>query len=114
MGYELHISRAEEYYASEENPIAMEEWLSFADGFPALRATGWIGGAEDRQPIYEYTCADGSSVSLVWFEGAIDIKGQFGGDAYQEFGRIADDLQASLQGDDGERYTAGGVLPPAR
>ncbi|MEH1166050.1 hypothetical protein V6V47_11765 [Micromonospora sp. CPCC 205539] len=77
-------------------------------------ADGWLGWDEDRQPIYVYTCTDGSVVSLTWFEGAIEIKGHFDGDAYQEFGSIGEALQANLQGDDGERYTADGVRPPAR
>ncbi|MGC4868101.1 hypothetical protein ACLQ3B_22020 [Micromonospora sp. DT53] len=111
MAYELHITRAEEYYESEEHPIALEEWLSYAESSAALRAGGWLGSDDDRQPIYQYTCTDGSVVVLTWSEGAIDIKGQFGGDAYQEFGRIGRDLQANLQGDDGERYTADGVFP---
>ncbi|MFI6331355.1 hypothetical protein ACIBBG_24000 [Micromonospora chersina] len=114
MGYELHISRAAEYYHSEEHPIALEEWLSYAENNPSLRVGGWLGRDEDRQPVYEHTCRDGTLVSLTWFEGAIEIKGQFGGDAYREFGSITEDLRANLQGDDGERYTSSGVLPPTR
>ncbi|MFI7426662.1 hypothetical protein ACIBPB_06715 [Micromonospora sp. NPDC049836] len=114
MGYELHISRAEEYYDSEEHPIALDEWLSYAESNPALGVGGWLSWDEDRQPIYEYACTDGSLVSLTWFEGAIEIKGHFEGEAYHEFGSIAEDLRANLQGDDGERYTASGVLPPTR
>ncbi len=112
MGYELHISRAEEYYDSAERPIPLIEWLSYAENNPALGVGGWLGWNEDRQPIYEYTCTDGNLMSLTWFEGAIEIKGHFDGDPYQEFGSIAEDLQAHLHGDDGERYTASGVLPP--
>ncbi|MFI7284634.1 hypothetical protein ACIBOV_30685 [Micromonospora chersina] len=114
MGYEIHISRAEEYHDSEEHPIALEEWLSYAERNPGLRAHGWLGWNEDRQPIFENTCADGSVVSLIWFESGINIKGHFDSDPYREFGAIAEDLRANLQGDGGERYTAGGVLPPTR
>ncbi|GGO08317.1 hypothetical protein [Micromonospora parathelypteridis] len=112
MGYELHITRAAEYYDSEEHPIALDEWFSYAENTPALTVGGWIWWGEDRHPFYVYTCADGSVVSMTWFEGAIDVKGHFGGDAYREFGSFAEDLRADLQGDDGERYTASGVLPP--
>ncbi|WP_435207201.1 hypothetical protein [Micromonospora sp. bgisy143] len=114
MGYELHISRAEEYYDSEERPIALQDWLSYAEGNPALRAGEWLGWGEERQSIFEYTCGDGSVVSLTWFEGGITIKGHFDSDPYREFGAIAGDLRANLQGDDGERYTADGVLPSVR
>ncbi|MFC0030298.1 hypothetical protein ACFFMM_12290 [Micromonospora chaiyaphumensis] len=114
MGYELHISRAEEYYDSEEHPITLDEWLSYAEINPMLRVRGWLGRDEDRQPVYEHPCTDGSIVSLTWFEGAIEIKGHFDGDAYREFGAVAEDLLANLQGDHGERYTASGVLPPTR
>nr|WP_055505007.1 hypothetical protein [Nonomuraea pusilla] len=111
MGYEIHISRAEEYYDSEARPITLAEWLSYAESNSALSVGGWAEGDEDRMPIYAYTCKDGSEVSLSWFEGAIRIKGYFAGDPYQEFGTFAIDLQANLQGDDGERYTPNGVLP---
>ncbi|MEU5786135.1 hypothetical protein ABZ754_00210 [Micromonospora purpureochromogenes] len=114
VGYELHISRAEEYYDSAERPIALDEWLSYAESNSTLRVGGWLGWDEGRQPIYEYTCADGNVVSLTWFEGAIEIKGHFDGDAYREFGAVAENLQANLQGHHGERYTASGVLPPTR
>ncbi|MFF5181445.1 hypothetical protein ACFY2Q_25735 [Micromonospora sp. NPDC000316] len=114
MGYEIHISRADEYCDSEEHPIALEEWLSYAESNPALRAGGWLAWGEDRQPIFEYTCVDGSVVSLTWFEGGIDIKGHFDSDPYREFSALATDLRANLQGDEGERYTADGVLPPTR
>jgi hypothetical protein len=47
---------------------------------------------------------------LTWFEGAIEIKGHFHGDAHRELGAVAEDLRANLQGDHGERYTGvGGV-----
>ncbi|MEU9742624.1 hypothetical protein AB0E12_25915 [Micromonospora chersina] len=114
MGYEIHISRAEKYYDSEEDAIALEEWLSYTERNPALRASGWLGLEEDRQPTFEYTCADGSLVSLTWFEGGINVKGHFDSDPYREFGALAEDLRANLQGDGGKRYTADGVLPPTR
>lgn len=77
MGYEIHISRAEEYDESEGQPITLPEWQSYADGNPALSVGGWLGWDEDRQPIYGYTCADGSPVSLTWFEGANRHQGPF-------------------------------------
>ncbi|MBG6070046.1 hypothetical protein [Micromonospora ureilytica] len=112
MGYELHVTRAAEYYESEEHPIALDEWLAYAERSPTLTQGGWIWWDEDRHPFYVFTCGDGSVVSLTWFEGAIEIKGHFDGDAYREFGGLAEDFQANLQGDDGERYTPSGVLPP--
>ncbi|RZT80661.1 hypothetical protein EV382_3919 [Micromonospora violae] len=52
-------------------------------------------------------------VSLTWFEGGIDIKGHFSSDPYREFGSLAENFGATIHGDDGERYTADGVLPPS-
>lgn len=62
MGYELHISRAAEYYDSDRHPIALDEWLAYAESRPTLNVGGWLGWDEDRQPIYEQTCTDGSVV----------------------------------------------------
>lgn len=71
MGYELHITRAERRYESEEHPISLTEWQSYAAGHPALEEMGWVGWDDARVPVYGYTCTDGSVVSLTWGEGAI-------------------------------------------
>ncbi|MEH0929382.1 hypothetical protein [Micromonospora sp. CPCC 205558] len=113
MGYEIHVSRTEEHYDSAENPIELEDWLSYADASPSLSVGGWLGWDEDRQPIYLHTCADDSVVSLTWFEGGIDIKGYFSSDPYRKFGSLAENFGATIHGDDGGRYTATGVLPPS-
>ncbi|MEU8164934.1 hypothetical protein AB0B97_00345 [Micromonospora sp. NPDC049004] len=114
MAYELHITRADEYFDSEEHPITFEEWLQYADANPALTIGGRLNSGVGLQPIYEFTCSNGDVVSMTWFEGAIEIKGHFEGIAFREFGDIVGDLQANLLGDDGERYTASGVQPPLR
>lgn len=46
MGYDLHISRAEEYYDSDAHPIPLDEWLSYAEGTP--RFGRWDGSAGTR------------------------------------------------------------------
>jgi hypothetical protein len=113
MGYELHITRADEYYQIEDHPIGLAEWIAYARAHAALTEGGWLDGPDnDLIPVYAYTCADGAVVSLAWSEGAINIKGFTSQDCPRELLSVAADLQANLIGDEGERYTTDGVIPP--
>lgn len=37
MGYDVHITRAEDWSENEDAPISLEEWERFVDGDPELR-----------------------------------------------------------------------------
>ena len=40
MGYDLQITRAEKFFNSLENPIALEEWLDYVTRDPTLTLRG--------------------------------------------------------------------------
>lgn len=98
MGYELHITRAERWYESEDHPISEEEWESFARNDPSLVLDG---------TVYGHVCADGETVSLRWSGGEILVKGVRGRKAAAGLVRMAEALGARLLGDDGEVYERG-------
>ena len=58
-----------------------------------------------RVPVFAYVCRDGVEVSLTWHDCRIRVKGVRDDAGASELVRVADDLQARLIGDDGERYT---------
>ena len=113
MSYEVHLTRAELPWESAEQPIDLSEWLAYAGARPDLRVNGRIGWADGTEiPVYEYRCAAGYPVSLTWGDGAVAVKGLADEDGARELLPLAAGLRANLVGDDGERYTADGVVWP--
>jgi len=37
MGYELHITRADEWHNSKLNPISLDEWVAYVSSDPEMR-----------------------------------------------------------------------------
>ncbi len=115
VGYELHITRAEESYDSEEVPILLDEWLGYAASSPLLAERGWVQWTDiGRVPVFAYACGDGIEVSLTFDGAQINVKGVLDDLGALELAKIAEDLQANLIGDDGERYTTAGIVPRGR
>jgi hypothetical protein len=108
MGYDLHITRAKHWAESEQDPIAPGEWLALVEKDPELtidpRGNGsyfalwlahWVGG--------DYPWFD-------WFQG--DIRTKY--PDWKTLGKkleIARQLQAQVQGDEGEVYSHPEDLP---
>jgi hypothetical protein len=104
MGYELHITRATDWLDSASNPISQQEWEAFTHSVPGLRPEGWIDYSDlGRQPIFSWTCDDGTVVSLCWRHGEVRVAGASDA-ATRSLARLAESLNANLLGDDGERY----------
>ena len=102
MGYELHLTRAKEWYESDEAPIPLAEWLSYAATNPSLVERGCMSSDDTRVPLYAYVCHDGVEVSLTWHGGRISVKGVRDNAGALELVTVADDLRARLISDDGE------------
>ncbi len=105
MGYQLHITRADDWIDSENHPIPRAEWHTFADSRPDLRREGTVTwGDIGEEPIFEHTCTNGSEVSLWWREGEVKIAGAYDREAIDTLYPMARELGANLIGDDGEHY----------
>lgn len=111
MSYELHVVRTEEHYDREENPISLDEWITYAANSQILTESGWVEWEDTgRVPVFSYRCTDGTEASLTWSEGGVDIKGILNEQETLEFVALATDLDANLVSDDGERYMVDGVV----
>jgi hypothetical protein len=95
MGYIVHITRAEKWHESENAPIRAEEWLATVEADPEMRLlegtwAEWLGHP-DR------------IVSFGLRDGAISFKHP---DDYtlSKMIDLAERLEASVIGDDGEEY----------
>jgi hypothetical protein len=100
MGYDLHITRAEDWTEAADQPIRVDEWLAVAAAHPDLAP------AEGMELGFLLDGEDG--VGLYWQDdGRIVVRGADEGDVPRLVG-LADALGARLIGDDDERYRADG------
>jgi hypothetical protein len=99
VGYELHITRADDWTASEDSPITEAEWQAAADADPRIEV--FDGNSEPT-----WKSVDGPS--MYWFEGQVTVKGVQTEAEIGEIAAFAANLGARLQGDDGETYDVSG------
>jgi hypothetical protein len=108
VGYDLHITRADELLDSEEHPIGRDEWNDYARQHPGLVEAGWVQWKSiGRETVYELAGRNGESPSLSWYRGVVDVSGPEM-DYLPDLVAIAADLHANVIGDEGEHYTAEG------
>jgi hypothetical protein len=105
MGYDLHITRAEFWSQNEGKEITADEWLKLVKKDPELKLAGyngpyfalWNGPSQYPDPW------------LDWFSGNIFTKNP-DDPIIEKMARIANQLGAKVQGDDGEAYVGGDQL----
>lgn len=105
MGYDLHITRRKDWSAAGSD-ISSEEWLKYVEGDPELMLfpqdgryfARWNGKSTHSDPW------------LDWFDGCIYSKNPDEA-LIDKMTAIARELQARVQGDDGEIYQSGHEPP---
>jgi hypothetical protein len=116
MGYELHITRAEEWRQSKLNPISLDQWLAYISSDPEMRldqcatATTPVGDTLNYQSqgLAEWTeySRNGKDGNFAWFDwqnGEVVVKNP-DEELIGKMCRIAQALHARVQGDDGKFY----------
>ena len=101
MGYDLHITRAENWTESSDSPIGYEEWIAYAEGSESLAAAGTLNLKEEPTEQTIYQIARGPN--LHWWRGEVVVTGADEGHV-DVLRPHAVALAARLQGDDGEVY----------
>jgi hypothetical protein len=107
MGYDLHITRAEDWADNEESPISAEEWLAAAAADPELRL-GSPNGPYFADWVDLRTGAERGW--LDWSDGDIFTKHPDRA-LLGKMLELAARLGARVQGDDGELYSRVEDLP---
>ncbi len=98
MGYNFHITRAANFWESEETPIGKEEWEKIADGTPDLVFEGHVAWNDiGMQRIY---AVSGESVNFSWRRGHVVIEGYYSDRAERIANQLAASLGGRVQGDD--------------
>jgi hypothetical protein len=102
VSYELHITRAEEWTASNETPIPREDWHRVAKSTATLIEDGWVDWADiGSEPVFYLRSLEGPS--LVWWSGEVTVTGSNADDLH-DLTALAELMSARLVGDDGEEY----------
>jgi hypothetical protein len=114
MGYDLHITRKDDWADPEGPEISFDEWMAVVNADPELRAEG--GYVDRRLPdggtqrcaliswiVHSRYRKEGDAPAFDFWRGDISAKNpdpEFCGKMW----RLAQLLQAKVQGDDGEYY----------
>lgn len=116
MGYDVHITRAENWLDSEESPITLQDWQAYLNSDPEFRLDGF---AETSNPqgemiriesqglaVWTKYSKHGVRGTMAWFdwsEGQIVVKNP-DEEILEKMRAVAKRLEALVQGDDGESY----------
>jgi hypothetical protein len=116
MGYDVHITRAEDRTDSASAPIALAEWLNYVAGDPEMRLDGVAVAHLADQPVLGYESAGlavwvaysghdvgGNRAWFDWRNGCVIVKNP-DAEILDKMKRIAAALGTLVVGDDGERY----------
>lgn len=109
MGYELHIIRKKNWEDDEEpSVITIEEWRQYVDTDPELEWTNNTVGGKYGAAHCEWTAHPTEKRSnwrpwFAYFKGAVDAKYP-DEHTVRKMLKIADKLNARVQGDDFEYY----------
>lgn len=116
MGYEVHITRADDWTDSPSVPISLEEWLAVVDGDPELRLEGFASATtvegetlsfeSPGLAIWTGWSRHGAGGGFAWIDhsdGEIAVKNP-DEEILRKMHQIARALGARVQGDD-ERST---------
>jgi len=104
MGYDLHVTRADDWSMNEGAWITPEEWLAVVRGDAELQLIA------DSEPYPAEWLHDpsGSGTTFEWSEGNVFVKNPTK-PAIMKLETLASGLRAKVQGDDGEVYRDGEV-----
>lgn len=118
MGYDLHITRREDW-SEKGNDISFEEWQAYVAGDPEMRIDGF---AETQTASGEIVRIEAPGLTIWtrpsgdghprWFHhqrGRIDVKNP-DAELFPKMWSIAQYFGARVQGDEGECYDADGNI----
>ena len=105
MGYEIHITRAKSWMDNKGAEILVAEWLRIVEEDPELHLAGFNGPCFTLWKVKPGDW-DASTEWLDWSRGNIDSKHP-SEELISKMLKIADELNAKVQGDDLEVYRSG-------
>lgn len=120
MGYDVHITRAEEWTESASNTITLDEWIAYVRSDSTMRLDGFAeaplpdGGVLRVESaglaVWTKYSRDGVDSNHAWFDwrdGQVVVKNP-DEEILRKMHSIAQQLRAHVLGDEGESYDARG------
>ncbi|HEX8235818.1 MAG TPA: hypothetical protein VF600_07660 [Abditibacteriaceae bacterium] len=113
MGYDLHITRAENWWENEGKEIGENEWLDLVDSDAEHRLTGFAEATSPQGETIRYEnpllaeWLGHPKLHVVWFDfgrGNVIIKNPDEA-TLGKMQQLAQKLNAKVQGDEGETYS---------
>ena len=120
LGYNVHITRAQNWYESEENPISLDEWKAYIESDPEMRLDGFakvmtpdgiLRYENEGLAVWKLHSRHGAGGKawINWSRSQIDVKNP-DVEMHCKMFAIATALAARVQGDEGELYDARGKM----
>lgn len=116
MGYDVHVTRAKSWLESGADPISLDQWLAYVEADPEMRFDGYAEASlpdghslrveSDGLAVWTAYSGNGGDANMAWFDwcrGRIVVKNP-DEEIIGKMKRVAQDLGASVQGDEGELY----------
>jgi hypothetical protein len=121
VGYDVHITRAEDWIESESEPISLDEWSTYLLSDPEMRPEP---RATATSPTGQVITIEGQGLAVwtahpegkgpVWFghrRGCVTVKNPDGA-TLEKMLQIAARFHARVMGDEGEEYSAVAARSP--
>lgn len=122
MGYDVHITRKENWFDESGPTIGIDEWKALVQSDPDMRLDGYasavVGDGSvlriDSAGLAVWTAHKGSGVSgnVAWFDfrqGNVVVKNP-DGEILRKMWQLAQLLESKVQGDECEVYGADGSV----
>jgi hypothetical protein len=116
VGYDVHITRATDWWEADETSLSLNEWLAYVEQDPEMRreeaATVTLPGGNilsAKRPglaVWLGYSRNRPGTNMAWFdyrEGCVVVKNP-DAELLTKMKRIAVTLNARVQGDEGELY----------
>ena len=122
MGYDVHITRREDWHDEDGPEITRAEWFHLVSRDPSLQLSREVIVENDQGEqvsLQEPTLTlwlewpgrdEGRAESILWHSNGNIYAKNPDRETLRKMYLIAGVLQAKVQGDDGEVYNAGGVV----
>jgi hypothetical protein len=123
MGYELHITRRANWFDDDGPSIDLDEWLLFLRSDPEMRLDGYAEATTTAGETIRYESRglavwtaysghgrDGNMAWFDWRSGVLSVKNP-DDEIVGKMCKIAQSLDARVQGDEGEEYATGWTQP---
>lgn len=107
MGWEVHMTRADDWSQSAQRPITADEWLAVVAADPELRINEANG---PYLAVWSGPCSYPDGGWFEWADGCVSTKHPDRA-VLGKILHLAARLGARVQGDDGEEYTDPSQLP---